>query len=136
MPPHLKATLCIVRKPHGRHSLQTQKPKPAIIKPRIPHITRLMALAIRLDHLLATGQVKHQTQLAKGAGVTRARVSQILSLTNLAPNIQADLLALPKTDPTTKLTEHDVRKITAEPNWTKQRQAWAERLKECQKTPR
>jgi len=42
------------------------------LTPRLPHITKLMALAIRLEHLLATGQVKDQAEIARTAGITRA----------------------------------------------------------------
>jgi hypothetical protein len=56
---------------------------------KLPHINKLMALAIRLEHLLATGQVKDQVEIARVAGITRARVTQISNLTQLAPDIQA-----------------------------------------------
>jgi predicted XRE-type DNA-binding protein len=46
-----------------------------------------MALAIRLEHLLASGQVTDQAEIARAAGITRARITQILNLTNLAPDI-------------------------------------------------
>ena len=65
---------------------------------RVPRIARLMALAIRFDELIRTGRVKNQLQLAKLGGVTRQRVTQIMNLLLLAPDIQEALLALPRVE--------------------------------------
>jgi len=57
--------------------------------------------------------------------VTRARVTQIMNLLNLAPNIQEDILFLPRTqsgrDP---ISERQIRPIAAQPDWHKQGHAW------------
>jgi hypothetical protein len=59
---------------------------------RIPRITKMMALAIRLDHLIKSGQVTDQAELARVGHVTRARLTQIMDLNLLAPEIQEELL--------------------------------------------
>ena len=83
----------------GRKQIETPKPKKSSAPAKLPHITKLMALAIRLEHLLATGQVKDQAEIARTAGITRARVTQIINLTQLAPDIQEAILNLePTTD--------------------------------------
>ena len=56
-----------------------------------------MALALRLDELVRTGQVASYSQLASLGQVTRSRISQIVSLLHLAPDIQEALLFLPPT---------------------------------------
>jgi hypothetical protein len=105
-----------------RTSTKPVKPPPT---PRVPHVAKLMALAIRLEHLLATRQVNDQAEIARTAGITRARVTQILNLTNLAPDIQQALLDLePSTDPAPQFRERDLREIAIQPNWIKQRKAW------------
>jgi hypothetical protein len=84
---------------HGRKQIETPKPKKSNAPAKLPHITKLMAMAIRLEHLLATGQVKDQAEIARTAGITRARVTQIINLTQLAPDIQEAILNLePTTD--------------------------------------
>jgi hypothetical protein len=89
-----------------------------------------MALAIRLEHLLATGQVKDQAEIARAAGITRARVTQILNLTNLAPDIQQAILDLePTTDPVPRFREREVRSIAIIANWEKQRVLWKRLVK-------
>ncbi len=59
---------------------------------RVPRIARLMALAIRFERLLADGEVHDYADLARLGHVTRARVTQIMNLLNLAPDIQEELL--------------------------------------------
>ena len=53
---------------------------------------RLMALAIRFEHLVRTGRVASYAVLARLGQVTRARISQIANLLHLAPDIQEELL--------------------------------------------
>src|SRR5207302_1783102 len=64
---------------------------------RVPRISKLMALAIRMKKLVGEGQASDYAALAMLGSVSRTRMSQIISLTNLAPDIQETLLFLPKT---------------------------------------
>ena len=81
-----------------------------------------MALAIRLEDLLDSGLVGSQTEIAQAAGITKARVTQIINLTYLAPDIQQAILEL---EPTTAVRdpfiERDARKIATHINWGRQR---------------
>ena len=92
---------------------------------RVPRIARLIALAIRFDGLLARGEVRDYAELARLGHVTRARVTQIMNLLCLAPDIQEALLFLPRTtkgrDP---IRESHLRPIAAVPDWRKQRRMW------------
>lgn len=93
-----------------------------------------MALAIRLDHLLETRKIKDQAELARTACITRARVTQILNLTNLAPDIQQAILNLePTTDHVPRFREREVRTIAIAPNWEKQRWFWKQLMKRTTK---
>ena len=56
-----------------------------------------MALAIRFDDLVRRGEVSDYADLARLGYVTRARITQIMCLLHLAPNIQEALLFLPRT---------------------------------------
>jgi hypothetical protein len=62
---------------------------------RVPRVARLMALAIRFDEMIHTRQVKNYAELARVGRVTTARISQIMSLVVLAPDIQEEVLFLP-----------------------------------------
>ena len=126
-------TLTITSKLHlgrgerGRVEVKPHAPAPPPHVPagRVPRISRLMALAIRFEGMLRRGEVKDLAELARLGRVTRARATQILNLTMLAPDIQEALLFLPPVeegrDP---LKEWQVRPIAAEPVWARQRQMW------------
>ncbi|MBU2692015.1 MAG: hypothetical protein KJ970_13935 [Candidatus Eisenbacteria bacterium] len=103
------------------------RPTPPSVKPgRVPRISRLMALAIRYDDLIRQGIVKDYADLARLGGVSRARVSQIMDLLSLAPEIQEEILFLPRTtDGRDQVTEHHIRKIVIESNWKMQKVSWA-----------
>jgi hypothetical protein len=62
---------------------------------RVPHVSRLMALALRFERMLAEGVVADYAELARLGHVSRARLTQIMNLLNLAPDIQEALLHLP-----------------------------------------
>jgi hypothetical protein len=55
---------------------------------RLPRITRLLALAVRFDGLLEDGTVRDYADLIYLGGVSRARITQIMSLRKLAPVIE------------------------------------------------
>jgi hypothetical protein len=63
---------------------------------RVPRVSRLLALALRLDRLVRTGEIADYATLARLGHVSQARVSQILGLLLLAPDIQEALLFLPR----------------------------------------
>jgi hypothetical protein len=98
--------------------------RPGSASPQRPlRITRLMALAIHLNGLRATGQVGAFRELAAAGQVSPARLSQIWQLTFLAPDIQEELLFLPPTrrgpDP---LLERHLRAVARLVDWEAQRQ--------------
>lgn len=108
-----------------------ETPRPVLPAGRVPRITRLMALAIHLEGLLCKGTVRDQSDLARRAQVTQPRITQILALNLLAPDIQEALLNLARTergrDP---INERMLRPIVAEMDWTVQRAMWRRLLME------
>jgi hypothetical protein len=97
---------------------------------RLPRIARLMALAIRFDDLLRRETVKDCSELARLGGVSPARVSQIMNLLNLAPDIQERLLFLtPVHTWRDELNERAVRAVLREPVWARQRQRFSRLLR-------
>ena len=91
----------------------------------MPRLARLIALAIHFDGLIRKGMVRDYADLARLGHVTRARVTQIMNLLNLAPDIQEEILFLPRTtsgrDP---VSERQVRPTVAEPDWRWQQRMW------------
>ena len=64
---------------------------------RIPRVSRLMALAIKFEKLVREHRLRDYAEIARLGEASRARLSQIMCLINLAPPIQEALLFLPKT---------------------------------------
>jgi hypothetical protein len=97
----------------------------ALNRGRVPRISRLMALAIRFEQLIRKGDVRDMAELACLGHVSRARISQIMNMLHLAPDIQEAILFLPGV-PTGKdpITERHIRRATTEVDWDKQRQVW------------
>lgn len=93
---------------------------------KIPRIARLMALAIRFDELVRSGEVEDFAAIAELGQVSRARVSQIVNLLNLAPDIQEEILFSPPVQgDRDAISEREVREIAAEVDWQLQREAWS-----------
>lgn len=96
---------------------------------RVPRVARLMALAIHFEGLLRSRAVRDRVELAALCGVTRPRITQIMNLLHLAPDIQEAVLFLPEThegrDP---LCEQDIRTVVAAAEWSRQRRLWADLL--------
>ena len=84
----------------------------------IPRIARLVALAIRFEGLLRDRTIRDCAELARLGQVTRARMTQIMKLLDLAPDIQEDILFLP---PIAGLNERNLRPIVRLMDWQEQR---------------
>ncbi len=111
----------------GNRKRAIPDPAPVQERPtgRVPRVSKLMALAISFDRLLRDGVVSNQSELARLARVTQPRMTQILNLLHLAPDIQEEILFLPPVasgrDP---VTERDLRSIVSAVHWTSQRRHW------------
>ena len=92
---------CSVRREHGRKgshrlipittSFQNRMPG------RVPRIARLLALAHKFDGLIRQGVIADFATLARLGHVSRARITQIMNLLILAPDIQEEILFMPLT---------------------------------------
>ena len=89
----------------------------------IPRIARLMALAIRFEGLLGNGTIRDYAELACLGRVTRARMTQIMKLLHLAPDIQEQILFLPTGN---GLNERNLRPIVNRIDWDEQRRLFHE----------
>jgi hypothetical protein len=111
----------------GRKQMQEAPaaPRPSVPLGRVPRVSRWMALAIRFESLLREGHVASYSELARLGHVTNARISQIMNLLWLAPDIQEAILFLPRTergrDP---VILRDLQPISAALDWQHQRDRW------------
>ena len=122
----VKRTFHVATTHRSREVLRRGK-EPTRKTTRVPRLSKLMALAIEYDKLIREGHVADMATLARYGQVSRARVTQIMNLLSLAPDIQEEILFLPRTksggDP---IREVMVRAIAKVPDWGKQRGMWKE----------
>ncbi len=77
--------------------------------------------------MLLTGEVESHSELARLSHVSQPRMTHILSLTLLAPDLQEQLLFLPRvTVGKAAIHEKHLRPITAEIDYVRQRKMWAQ----------
>jgi hypothetical protein len=109
------------REDNGAGSAATQSLPPS----RIPRIARLLALAWHVEGLVRSGIVSSYAAAARLGHVSRARLSQILSLLNLAPDLQEQLLFLqrPTRGRQSPALRH-VLTVAAALEWHEQRRRW------------
>ena len=99
---------------------------------RVPRITRLLALAHRCRDLVRDGVIINQSELAHYGQISTTRMSQIMWLDNLAPNIQEQILALPRTvQGRDAILEREVRPIAKTHDWAEQRKRWTNLMSQC-----
>jgi integrase len=93
---------------------------------QLPRVTRVLALAIQFQEMLRTGEVRDCADLARLAGVTRERISQIMKLRWLAPDIQMEVLYFqPVSGVYFPIRERALRIISNRLGWEEQRTLWS-----------
>ena len=98
---------------------------PAPVRERNPRVTRLVALAVKYKGMVDGGELRDYADIARLGYVSRARITQIMNLSNLAPDIQEALL-FPAGDVP---PERRLRGVVAEVDWGVQRRRWRELIK-------
>ncbi|WP_442508701.1 hypothetical protein SH528x_000230 [Novipirellula sp. SH528] len=117
---------------NGSKSMEEGK-APSSPEGRIPRITRLLALAHRCYDLVRDGVILNQSELAHYGQISTTRMSQIMWLDNLAPDIQVQILDLPRTiQGRDAILEREVRPIAKTLDWGDQRKMWADLLRRSQ----
>ena len=122
----IKKTIHFSRQHKGRKNIKQGEPPPSVESTgNVPRISRLMALAIRFEKLVHDKEIIDYADLARLGHVSRARMTQIMNLLLLAPDIQEDILFLPEVqkgrDP---ICERQIRSIAVVIDWRKQRRMW------------
>lgn len=100
-------------------------PKPPKIGAWLPRIARLMALALKFDAQVESRELKDYADIARLGQISSSRISKVMSLTLLAPDIQEEILFLPQyTSGIDPWGERNILEIATEPLWSKQRERW------------
>ena len=120
---HLKPAVRAIDRPAG------EKPNGGSVRQRFdryPRIVQVVALAIHFQDMLDRGEVRNHADLARLGCISRERMSQIMMLAWLAPDIQQQVLGVPKTPGGRfPLSETELRSIARLPEWSEQRAHWS-----------
>jgi len=88
----------------------------------VPRIRRLLALALKMEQMVQEGTVKNYSELAHVGRVSAARITQVMNLLYLAPDIQEDILL--GNTPEDRWRESAIRKLSGVVLWSEQRDRW------------
>jgi hypothetical protein len=119
----------IERRNYGRLGVSLA---PGAVPPRREVLRKPAAVAVRLAQGLAWyeavrgGMYPSLAALARAEGMAPQRLTQILDLTMLAPDIQEAVLFLESEDGVEPISERAVREIAADLDWSVQRGRWAD----------
>lgn len=100
---------------------------------RPAHVARMLALAHHVESAIERGLFPDRAAVARKLGLTRARITQLLNLLLLAPELQQCVLSLEAVDGVEPMSERAVRSVASALSWTEQKAAWT-RLIEASKS--
>ena len=95
-------------------------PPPAPVG-RPARVAVMLTLAHQIQSAIDRGEIPSQAEAARKLGLTRARLTQLLDLTLLAPDVQERVLALESVGGTEPLSERVLRPVARAPSWAEQR---------------
>ena len=110
--------------------MTTTEPAPAP-PPRPTVLARTLALAHRLQGMIDDGAAEDRADVAAELGFTRARITQIMDLLQLAPDIQEEILFSVSLSGRDAITTRDVRPIARVVAWAEQRLLWQALRSSC-----
>jgi hypothetical protein len=120
----------VIEKPLFRHKGRSvtlaETPPPAKPEPvrRPARVAQQLALAHHLQAAIDRGAIADRADVARKLGLTRARVTQLLDLLLLAPDLQDLVLALEAVDAAEPMAERTLRSVAHAGTWVEQRAAW------------
>ncbi|TNF24095.1 MAG: hypothetical protein EP329_25915 [Deltaproteobacteria bacterium] len=111
----------------GRAWAFTEEPPPPAPAPvrRPARVAQTLAMAHAFEAAIARGEFRDRADLARRLDLTRARVTQILDLVLLAPDIQEAVLELEAVDGVEPIAERALRDVVRRDGWAMQRETWA-----------
>ncbi len=118
----ISGSLHRVQRGHEKRFSTASPPSPVH---RPARVALMLALAHKIQEAITRGDVHDQADVARRLGFTRARLTHLLDLLLLAPEIQERVLFLDAVDGVEPMSERTLRGLARRPAWTDQR-AWAE----------
>jgi hypothetical protein len=111
----------LFRKPSSPVTFTADAPPPRPEPVRRPaNVARMLALAHHIQSAIDRGVVADRAAVARKLGFTRARITQLLDLLLLAPDIQARVLELEAVDGVEPMSERGLRSLVRAKTWKEQ----------------
>ena len=112
-----------VRKGHAKGFVETPPVELGPVR-RPARLAIMLALAHKIQQTIDSVGVRDRAEVARRLGLTRARVTQLLDLTLLAPDIQEQILFAESVDGLEPISERSVRAARRAGSRQEQRAAW------------
>ena len=121
----LRAEFVRVRDGHGfklaRRAEEDAGSEPGVAPLRV---ARVLAFAHQIERRIAAGEITDRAAAAREFDVSRARLTQILNLTLLAPDIQEEILLTEAGPGFQPINERALRWVVRARDWPTQRRRW------------
>ena len=104
-------------------STEPPPPPPASVR-RPSRVARMLAFAHRIEAAITRGEYHDRADASRQLGVTRARLTQLMDLMLLAPDLQERILFSEAVDGVEPMTERGLRQLVGRGRWAEQRSSW------------
>lgn len=120
-----KSSIHRIRRGNG-HEFSSDAPAQSRAPVRKPaRVALMLAFAHKFQEAIDHGEYTDRADAARKLGLTRARVSQLLDLLMLAPDIQEKILFMERVDGIEPTSERALRRVVGSTYWREQRQKWS-----------
>ena len=110
----------------------TTSEAPSSHRGRLPRVAQVLALAVHFQDMIHRGAARDYSDLARLGCITRERMSQIMELVWLAPDIQQEILEFrPRPGTRFPISELAARRVAACLDWVEQRELWRNLKQDC-----
>ncbi|ACY13552.1 hypothetical protein [Haliangium ochraceum] len=112
----------------GQSQRFTERPKRPPPRPtrRPARVAHMLAFAHRVESEVERGDFESRSAAARHYGMTTGRITQLMSLLWLSPDIQEDVLFLEAIDGREPVSGQALEKIARIADWSEQRRGWGE----------
>jgi len=111
-----------VQRGHGKR-FTTEAPPAPVQRPA--RVALMLSLAHKIQEAIAHGKLRDQADVARRLGFTRARLTHLLDLLLLAPDLQERVLFLEAVDGVEPISERALRAVAHARSWADQRVAFS-----------
>jgi len=119
-----KGSLFRVREGRAWAFTEEPPPPPPHQVRRPARVVQVLARAHHLQAAIDRGDYADRAEAARQLGFTRARITQILDLLQLAPDLQERVLDLEAVDGVEPTSERALREVVRHQRWADQRETW------------